>query len=119
VIAGILGVICAITILGLAAIAQGGGTFAPALNAAITPSATSSSASPSSQGEYAIATSSSTTNSRASPGVFGSLVPAGPSSNSAQTIGSPSLPIGNVVLLGIVSLIVSLGVVFAVSRRVN
>jgi hypothetical protein len=121
VVAGVFGVICAVAILGLMVLVQGGGIlFSPSLVASNnTPSASPSS----SGGQYVMETNNnSASNSNESPGAssFGtSLGPAGPSSNSAQTIGSPILSVGNIVLLGIVSLIVSLGVVLVISRRLN
>lgn len=114
VIAGVLGVICAVAILALLTLTQVGAVFGPAIAMVPSNSSTASAA-------EAIVSSnnSSATYAKVTPSVPNLMARIGPSPSSEQTIGSPSLSISNILLLGVVSLVISLGVVFVVSRRLD
>lgn len=123
IIAGIFGVICAIAILGLLGLTQAGAVFNPSalVSHSLVPSQSSSSLNSAVVSSTTGTSSNNTATSQgtASPSYFYGMAGLSPLRDSQQTIGSFPSTASSVLLLGVISLIVSLGVVFGVSRRLN
>ena len=108
ILAGIVGIVCAIAVLGFIALSQSVPTFGPASNLGNLVSESSSSSQ---------ALSTQTTETHSSSNLFGSESPF-LGSQSGQTIDNP-MAMSAIALLGGISLLVSLGVAFLISRRLG